>query len=76
MDPHELIYFQYTLYYLMNRKLLLLVINKRQEECRSRENMPDVIKSYPRDCSIVKTPEMKLAFFLMKGGLKTTQVMF
>ena len=67
MDPHELIYFQYTLYYLTNRKLLLLVINKRQEERRSRENMPDVIKLHPRDCSIVKTPEMKLAFLLMKG---------
>jgi hypothetical protein len=60
----------------MDRKLLLLVINKRQEERRSRENMPDVIKSHPRDCSIVKTLEMKLAFLLMKGGLKSTQVMF
>lgn len=76
MDPHEFIYFHDTLYYLMNRKLLLLVINKRQEERRSRKKHANVIKSHPRDCSIVKALEMKLTLLLMKGGLKSTQVMF
>ena len=47
MDPYELIYFQDTLYYLMNRKLLLLVINKRQEERQSRKNMPMLLNRIP-----------------------------